>query len=61
LEIDSRGQNGVKVPNGIPGVYEVRYQDSEEFLTIGKTNDLRFRVKQGLVKGKTGHSAGENI
>lgn len=61
LKVDARSHNGVKVPNGIPGVYEVKYQDVEELLTIGKTNDLRFRIKQGLIKGKTGHSAGENI
>ena len=51
----------MRVPNGEPGVYEARYRDSEERLTIGKASDLRMRVKQGLVKGKTPHSTGEKI
>lgn len=60
LKIDARS-GGVKVPNRVPGVYEVKYGDNEERLTIGGTNDLRFRIKQGLVKGKTRHSAGKKI
>lgn len=43
------------------GVYEVKYIDSEERLTIGRASDLRMRIKQGLVKGKVPHSAGEKI
>jgi len=42
-------------------IYEVRYADTEERLTIGKASDLRMRIKQGLVKGKTPHSAGNKI
>ncbi len=61
LEVDARYGNGVKVPNGEPGVYEVKHRDSEERLTVGKASDLRMRIKQGLVKGKTPHSAGEKI
>lgn len=61
LFVDSRLGGGVAVPNGIPGVYEVRYRDSSERLTIGKASDLRMRIKQGLVKGKTPHSAGKAI
>ena len=61
FNIDSRFGAGVIVPNGQPGVYEVRYADTEERLTIGKAADLRMRLKQGLVKGKTPHSAGQAI
>jgi hypothetical protein len=61
LKVDVRSGMGVKVPNGEPGVYEVKYHDSEQRLTIGKASDLRMRIKQGLVKGKIPHSAGEKI
>ncbi len=61
FKVDARNGNGVKVPNGSPGVYEAKCKDSEERLTIGKASDLRMRLKQGLVKGKTPHSAGEKI
>jgi len=60
LKVDAR-KVGIKVPNKKPGVYEVKYSDIEERLTIGKASDLRMRIKQGLVKGKTPHSAGEKI
>ena len=50
----------MRVPK-TPGVYEVRYVDSDERLTIGKTGDLSHRVKDSLVKGKYPHSAGERI
>lgn len=60
LEVDAR-RGGIKVPNRIPGVYEVKYRDAEERLTIGKAADLRMRIKQGLVKGKTPHSAGDKV
>jgi hypothetical protein len=43
------------------GVYEAKYRESDERLTIGKAASLRMRVKQGLVKGKVGHRAGEQI
>ena len=61
LIIDARGVGGVRVPNQKPGVYEVRCRDGEECLTIGKASDLRMRIKQGLVKGKTKHSSGFRI
>jgi len=60
LKVDARG-GGIKVPNKKPGVYEVKYRDATERLTIGKASDLRMRIKQGLVKGKTPHSAGERM
>jgi len=59
LKSDARA-GGVRVPER-PGVYEVKYKDSEERLTIGSTNDLRLRIKQALIKGKVPHSAGEKI
>ncbi len=61
LLVDARFGGGVKVPNYLPGVYEVKYKDAEERLTIGKASDLRMRIKQGLVKGKTKHSSGSKI
>jgi len=54
-------KNGnVKIPEE-PGVYEVKYKDAEELLTIGKSSNLRRRVQQGLVKGQIPHSAGKSI
>ncbi len=46
--------DGIKVPNE-SGVYEV-INESGEILHIGRASNLRMRVKQGLVKGKTPHS-----
>lgn len=60
LKADAR-RGGIEIPNKKPGVYEVKYRDAEERLTIGKASDLRMRIRQGLVKGKTPHSAGERI
>jgi excinuclease UvrABC nuclease subunit len=60
LKVDAR-KGGIKIPNKKPGVYEVKYEDTHERLTIGKASDLRMRIRQGLVKGKTPHSAGERI
>ena len=45
LLIDSRSGEGVIVPNGTLGVYEVKYKNSSERLTIGKASDLRMRIK----------------
>lgn len=62
LKADSRLVAGVAVPNGVPGVYEARlFEEAEKRLTIGKASDLRMRIKQGLVKGKTKHSSGTKI
>lgn len=52
---------GIRIPNGKPGVYEVRLRNNLERLTIGKASDLRMRIRQGLIKGKTPHSAGKRI
>lgn len=60
LKLDARTE-GVRIPNKVAGVYEVRYNDVEERLTIGKASNLRFRIRQGLIKGKAEHSAGEKI
>jgi len=63
LKLDARvnADNRVYVPNKQSGVYEAKYENEDERLTIGKTSDLRFRIKQGLVKGKTPHSTGERM
>jgi len=54
-------KNGIKIPNGVSGVYEARCQDQEERLTIGKASDLRWRIRQGMLKGKGDHSSGGKI
>jgi hypothetical protein len=63
LLTDARGRAGVPIPNGQPGVYEVKRSDhaGDERLYIGKANDLRMRVRQGLVKGKVQHPGGARI
>ncbi len=53
-------QNAVRLPNS-SGVYEAKLIGHDEYLTIGRTSNLRMRVKQGLVKGKTPHSSGKKI
>lgn len=64
LEIDARGSKGIRIPNGVSGVYEAKNENfinPDERLYIGKATDLRMRIKQGLVKGKVPHPAGEKI
>jgi len=60
LIMDGRS-GGINIPNGIPGVYEARLKGQPERLAIGKASNLRMRVRQGLVKGKTPHSSGKQI
>lgn len=60
LRIHAREPDGISVPS-TPGVYEVKLIDSQERLTIGKTGNLRNRIKGGLVKGYFPHSTGERI
>ena len=60
IERDAR-YDGVVVPNKEPGIYEVRLHKQKERLVIGRSNDLRMRIKQGLVRGKVPHSTGERI
>ena len=59
--IEDARSGGIKIPNGYSGVYEVKYIDSDERLTIGKASDLRMRIRQGLLKGKAKHSSGDKI
>jgi hypothetical protein len=62
IKIDGRKKNGIKIPNKKSGVYEVSYKhDNNKRLTIGKASDLRFRVRQALVKGRGKHSSGKKI
>jgi len=61
LKVDGRTKKGIKIPNKRPGVYEVRYKSSQRRLTIGKASDLRFRIRQALIKGKGKHSSGDDI
>ena len=61
LKIDARHGGGIRVPSGIPCVYEVKYPDTDERLTIGRASDLRMLFKQALVKGKVPHTAGKGI
>ena len=59
--LDARSDaEGLSLPNS-SGVYEAKLEDTEERLTIGKASNLRMRIKQGLVKGKTAHSSGNDI
>jgi hypothetical protein len=61
IALDARGGGGVAIPNAAPGVYEVRQADTEERLTIGRASNLRFRIRQCLVKGIAPHSTGDQI
>ena len=61
IKIDGRTKNAIKIPNRKPGVYEVRSRYGKKRLTIGRTSNLRFRVRQALVKGKSKHSSGNKI
>jgi hypothetical protein len=56
----TRDKDGLAVPDG-RGVYEARLSSEAVRLTIGRAANLRMRVKQGLVRGKVPHSAGEGI
>lgn len=58
---DSRGDKGIKIPNGKSGVYEVKFLNDDCRLTIGKASNLRHRIRQCLVKGISSHSAGKRI
>lgn len=60
IKVDMRKPGGIFIPK-LPGVYEVKYQNSEVRLTIGKTNNLRRRVRRSLVKGIMPHSSGKRI
>lgn len=61
LRIDARSSPNAPQPPNRPGVYEAKVRDATTRLTIGKASNLRMRVKQGLVKGKTRHSSGDDI
>ena len=52
-------KTGIKVPEE-RGVYQVKYRNENECLTIGKSKNLRRRIKQQLLKGKN-HSEGKKI
>ncbi len=60
LAVGMRHGEGIKIPGG-PGVYEAKYADKEERLTIGKASNLQKRIRRGLVRGKLPHSAGTRI
>ena len=59
--LDGRRKGSVKIPNKKPGVYEVRRNRHKNRLYIGKASNLRHRVRQALVKGKSPHTAGKKI
>lgn len=62
IEIVTDGRkSGIQIPNFQSGVYEAKTIEDEKRLTIGKASNLRHRVRQGLVKGKTSHSSGDKI
>ncbi|MFC2048459.1 hypothetical protein ACFLSK_03400, partial [Chloroflexota bacterium] len=59
--LEDARSGGIRIPNKKLGVYEARLKNQEERLTIGKASDLRFRIRQALIKGKGPHSSGERI
>jgi len=59
-DLEKKYSQGIKVAD-MPGVYEVKYEESEELLYIGQGKNLRHRIKQGLIRGKTQHDAGYKI
>jgi hypothetical protein len=61
FHLDARLDSEGVTPPDASGVYEARLIDTSERLTIGRTSNLRIRVKQGLVKGKVPHSSGKDI
>jgi hypothetical protein len=62
LREDERGGPGLRLPAGRPGVYEVMAEGQGLRLTIGRTSNLRARVKYQLVMGSGGsHPAREPI
>lgn len=60
LHQDARS-GGTSVPNRVPGVYQLRRKGTRVPIYIGKTSNLRSRVKQGLVRGKARHSGRRRI
>ena len=49
----------VEIPN-TPGVYEVRHKNRKKLLTIGRSLNLKKRIRQQLIRGRS-HSAGKDI
>ena len=58
---DVARQDGAVVPCEQAGVYEAKISGRKERLAIGKAKDLRARVKKGLMGGKAGDPAGEDL
>ena len=52
-------EGGVNIPNQ-SGVYKV-LNENNEILHIGRASNLRHRIKQGFVKGKTPHSTRDRM
>lgn len=59
LKKDAR-REGIKIPDRKAGVYEAKLMKSKKRL-IGKAKDLRRRIREGLIRGRAGHSAGDDI
>ena len=60
VERDAR-EGGAVAPCDQAGVYEAKISGRKERLAIGNAKDLRARVKQGLMDGKAGDPAGEDL
>ena len=56
----NENQGGIKIPKD-SGVCEVKYKNSEERLTIGKSNNLKKLIRYALINGKKPHSEGKKI
>ncbi len=61
LRQDARRGSGAPRPPARPGVYEVMAEGQQPRLTIGRTSNLRTRVKEQLVMGIGPHPAHEGI
>ncbi|RKY19588.1 MAG: hypothetical protein DRP63_00350 [Planctomycetota bacterium] len=59
-KIERHARLGGVSPPDSPGVYMVKTSGGE-ILHIGRASNLRRRVKEGLIKGKTPHSTGRRI
>ncbi len=59
IALDAR-VSGIRIPSQ-PGVYEVAQDGKAGRIHIGSASDLRYRIRQGLVRGIARHSSGSRI
>jgi len=61
FKLDARSNRLGVTPPSKPGVYEARLEDKRERLAIGKTRNLRIRIKEALVKSKDRLAEGKRL